>query len=124
ELLPTLTHIRHLLFPSSSETRAVGHRCATPPPGYAKGGDPPEGNPRPLPDESAYQDDLVIPGSSPRWAISRKRIRETPNLRNVPRGRPSIESRSRTRTGDASRGSFCSPTRAASRSSSDALGST
>src|SRR6478736_134039 len=28
-----------------------------------------------------YQEDLVTPGSSPRWAISRRQIRHRPNLR-------------------------------------------
>jgi len=63
-----------------------------------------------------------MPGSSPRCAMSRKRTRLMPNLLSTPRGRPSIESLLRTRTGDALRGSFCRPTRAASRSSSDSAG--
>src|SRR5699024_10064752 len=70
-----------------------------------------------------YQDDLVTPGSSPRCAISRRRTREIPNFCRVPRGRPSMESRLRTRTGEASRGSFCKPTRASSCCSSVAFGS-
>src|SRR6478672_7273134 len=32
-------------------------------------------------DASDYQDDLVTPGSSPAWAISRRQIRHRPNLR-------------------------------------------
>src|SRR5690606_5213118 len=45
-------------------------------------------------------------------------------LLRTPRGRPSIWSRLRKRTGLASRGSFCKPTRASSRCSSLDLGST
>src|SRR5690606_16700212 len=56
-----------------------------------------------------YQLDFVMPGNSPRCAIARNRTREMPNLLRTPRGRPSIESRERTRTGDALRGSFCRP---------------
>src|SRR5699024_1707459 len=70
-----------------------------------------------------YQDDLMTPGSSPRCAISRRRTREIPNFCRVPRGRPSMESRLRTRTGEASRGSFCKPTRASSCCSSVEFGS-
>src|SRR3954447_2884877 len=65
-----------------------------------------------------------MPGSSPRCAMSRKRTREMPNLLRFPRGRPSTASRLRTRIGEASRGSFCRPTRAASRDSSVPFGST
>jgi len=65
-----------------------------------------------------------MPGNSPRCAISRKRIRETPYLLRKPRGRPSIESRPRTLIGEALRGSFCNPRRAASRESSVPAGST
>src|SRR3712207_2906274 len=36
----------------------------------------------------AYQDDLRTPGSSPAWAISRRQIRQRPNLRNTECGRP------------------------------------
>src|SRR5262249_50020915 len=35
-----------------------------------------------------YQLDLVMPGSSPRWAMDRKQIRQSPNLRYTARGRP------------------------------------
>src|SRR3712207_5678383 len=35
-----------------------------------------------------YQEDLVMPGSSPAWAISRKQMRQRPNARNTARGRP------------------------------------
>src|SRR6478736_5079772 len=35
-----------------------------------------------------HQLDLVTPGSSPRWAISRRQIRHRPNLRNTAFGRP------------------------------------
>src|SRR3954465_11045017 len=41
----------------------------------------------------AYQLDLVMPGSSPRCAISRKQIRHRPNLRKTARGRPQREHR-------------------------------
>src|SRR5918995_1935162 len=37
---------------------------------------------------SGYQLDLVMPGSSPRWAISRRQIRHRPNLRWTALGRP------------------------------------
>src|SRR6476660_2603522 len=56
--------------------------------------------------------------------MSRKRTREIPNFWKVPRGRPSMMSRLRRRLGEALRGSFCRPRRAASRASSVALGST
>src|SRR5690606_41198614 len=52
----------------------------------------------PLPKATAYQLDLVMPGSSPRCAMSRKRTREMPNFVSMPRGRPSMASRERTRT--------------------------
>src|SRR6478609_1962570 len=35
-----------------------------------------------------YQLDLVTPGSSPAWAISRRQIRHRPNLRYTECGRP------------------------------------
>src|SRR5215217_4989000 len=35
-----------------------------------------------------YQLDLRTPGSSPAWAISRRQIRQRPNLRNTECGRP------------------------------------
>src|SRR5699024_9660973 len=35
-----------------------------------------------------YQLDLVTPGSSPRWAISRRHTRHSPNLRYTDCGRP------------------------------------
>src|SRR5260370_28941000 len=38
-----------------------------------------------------YQLDLVMPGSSPRCAISRKQMRHSPNLRYTARGRPQRE---------------------------------
>jgi hypothetical protein len=81
-------------------------------------------NSGPSGEAGAYQLDLVTPGSSPRCAMSRKRTREMPNFVRTPRGRPSMTSRERTRTGDALRGSFCRPTRAASRSSSVDVGDT
>ncbi len=71
-----------------------------------------------------YQEDLVMPGSSPLCAMLRKRTRETPNLVKTPRGRPSIASRLRTRVGLAFLGSFCRPRRASSLCSSVELGST
>lgn len=36
---------------------------------------------RSLDDSGVYQDDLVTPGSSPAWAISRRQMRHRPNLR-------------------------------------------
>ena len=50
--------------------------------------------------------------AAPRIAISRSLFRASPNLRYVPRGRPVSEQRLRSRTGDESRGSFCSFSRA------------
>src|SRR6516225_1327611 len=38
-----------------------------------------------------YQLDLVMPGSSPRWAMDRKQIRHSPNRRYTARGRPHRE---------------------------------
>ena len=70
-----------------------------------------------------YQLALIIPGISPRMAISRILLRASPNLRNVPRGRPVMAQRLRSRTGDSLRGSACSFARASSRASSVALGS-
>src|SRR5664279_6274206 len=35
-----------------------------------------------------YQEDFVTPGSSPAWAISRRQIRHSPNLRYTECGRP------------------------------------
>src|SRR5205823_2826328 len=69
---------------------------------------------------SPYQLALITPGTSPRSASSRSLLRPRPNLRYTPRGRPVSAQRLRRRTGDASRGSFCSLSRAASLSSSDA----
>ena len=37
---------------------------------------------------SRHQDDLVTPGSSPRWANSRTQMRHRPNLRYTDFGRP------------------------------------
>jgi len=37
---------------------------------------------------SPYQLDLVTPGRTPRWAISRKQMRHIPNRRMNARGRP------------------------------------
>jgi hypothetical protein len=45
-----------------------------------------------------YQLDLVMPGSSPRWAMDRKQIRHRPNLRYTARGRPHREHRVYPRT--------------------------
>jgi hypothetical protein len=67
---------------------------------------------------SPYQLALMTPGTSPRIASSRSLLRPRPNLRYTPRGRPVIAQRLRSRVGEASRGSFCSFSRAASRSSS------
>jgi hypothetical protein len=39
-----------------------------------------------------------MPGSSPRWAIERKQIRQRPNLRYTARGRPQREHRVYPRT--------------------------
>lgn len=47
---------------------------------------------------SAYHDDFLTPGSSPRCAISRKQIRHKPNLRMYPRGRPQTLHRWYSRT--------------------------
>src|SRR5690606_18877586 len=63
----------------------------------------------------------VMPGTSPRIAISRSFSRPRPNLRKTPRGRPVSAQRLRWRVGAESRGSDCSFRRAAWRSSSDAL---
>jgi hypothetical protein len=35
-----------------------------------------------------YQLDLVSPGIMPSWAISRRQMRQSPNLRRYARGRP------------------------------------
>lgn len=53
---------------------------------------------------SPYQEDLVTPGSLPSRASSRKVMRERPNLRMKPRGRPVMEQRLRTRILEALRG--------------------
>src|SRR3954469_1068832 len=45
-----------------------------------------------------YQEDLVMPGSSPLWDISRKQIRHRPNLRYTARGRPHFWHRVYART--------------------------
>ena len=50
----------------------------------------------------------AAPGSCPLWASCRTRTRDSPNFRRCPRGRPSIASRLRNRTGLASRGSRAS----------------
>jgi hypothetical protein len=49
-------------------------------------------------DVVGYQLDLVMPGSSPRWAMDRKQIRHSPNLRYTARGRPHREHRVYPRT--------------------------
>src|SRR5262249_54790043 len=64
---------------------------------------------------------LVTPGISPRMAMSRSLPRARPNLLYTPRGRPVSAQRLRSRTGLLLRGSFCSLSRAAVRSSSEAL---
>lgn len=51
-----------------------------------------------------YQLAFRTPGRCPSWASWRTRTRESPNLRRCPRGRPSMASRLRNRTGLASRG--------------------
>src|SRR5574338_375064 len=68
-----------------------------------------------------YQLALVIPGTSPRKAISRSLLRHRPNLRNTPRGRPVRLQRLRCRVGLALRGSCCRRSRAAIRSSSESF---
>src|SRR2546425_654068 len=65
-----------------------------------------------------YQLALITPGTSPRSARSRSLLRPRPNLRYTPRGLPVSAQRLRRRTGEASRGSFCSLSRAASLASS------
>src|SRR3989475_7611124 len=65
-----------------------------------------------------YQLALITPGTSPRSARSRSLLRPRPNLRYTPRGLPVSAQRLRRRTGEASRGSFCSLSRAASLPSS------
>src|SRR5512137_2973418 len=55
----------------------------------------------------AYQLALIRPGMSPRIAASRILVRARPNLRNVPRGRPVMSQRLRSRLGLALRGSAC-----------------
>src|SRR5512137_1795170 len=55
----------------------------------------------------AYQLALIRPGMSPRMAASRIFVRAMPNLRNVPRGRPVMSQRLRSRLGLALRGSAC-----------------
>src|SRR3989441_7902727 len=67
---------------------------------------------------SPYQLALITPGTSPRSARSRSLLRPRPNLRYTPRGLPVSAQRLRRRTGEASRGSFCSLSRAASLASS------
>src|SRR5690242_2106007 len=70
----------------------------------------------------SYQLALTMPGISPRIAYSRSLLRPRPNLRKTPRGRPVIAQRLRSRVGFALRGSCCSLSRAAKRSSSEARG--
>src|SRR5690606_23243062 len=60
----------------------------------------------------SYQLALVMPGTSPRMAISRSLWRVSPNLLNTPRGRPVTTQRLRWRGGLALRGSCCSARRA------------
>src|SRR5262249_18021676 len=67
-----------------------------------------------------YQLALITPGTSPLSARSRSLFRARPNLRYTPRGRPVRAQRLRMRTGEASRGSFCSLRRASSFASSEA----
>lgn len=38
--------------------------------------------------DDCYQEDFVMPGSSPRWAIWRTQMRQSPNTRYTARGRP------------------------------------
>src|SRR4051794_16302862 len=46
-------------------------------------------NGRPVGEDGVfYQLDLLTPGSSPAWAISRRQIRHRPNLRKTECGRP------------------------------------
>jgi hypothetical protein len=48
--------------------------------------------------DPCHQLDFRTPGISPRKDISRKQIRQTPNFRRNPRGRPQREQRCRART--------------------------
>ena len=52
---------------------------------------------------------LFTPGIKPLCANSRNFIRDIPNLRMYPRGRPSIKSRFFNRSGRASKGSLRKP---------------
>ena len=65
-----------------------------------------------------YQEDLITPGILPFNASSRNWMRDTPNLRLKPRGRPLMEQRLRMRTGEALRAMRCSFFWAAKNSSS------
>src|SRR3954464_2591080 len=65
-----------------------------------------------------YQLALMTPGTSPLSARSRSLLRPRPNLRYTPRGLPVSAQRLRRRTGEASRGIFCSWSRATSLASS------
>src|SRR6218665_3405493 len=65
----------------------------------------------------SYQLALTTPVSSPASALSRNCIRDRPNLRRLPRGRPVIAQRSVTRIGFASRGCLPSFTCASARAS-------
>ena len=56
-----------------------------------------------------YQLAFFTPGIKPLCANSRNFIRDIPNLRMYPRGRPSIKSRFFNRSGRASKGSLRKP---------------
>src|SRR5690606_12923671 len=73
-------------------------------------------------DQRDYQEDLMTPGILPASASSRNWIRETPNFRMKARGRPLMEQRFFTRTGEELRGSFWSFFCAAKNSSSEVSG--
>ena len=58
-----------------------------------------------------YQLAFFTPGIKPLCANSRNFIRDIPNLRMYPRGRPSIKSRFFNRSGRASKGSLRKPSK-------------
>src|SRR5690606_24328358 len=74
--------------------------------------------------EIRYQEAFFRPGISPFMACSRTLMRDRPNLRRKPCGRPVILQRLRWRDGLESRGSCCSCSTASQRASSEAFIST
>jgi hypothetical protein len=68
---------------------------------------------------SPYQLALITPGTRPSGEVAQLVPAEA-ELAYTPRGRPVSAQRLRSRTGEASRGSFCSLARASSLASSDA----